>query len=78
MENKIKLAPEIIEPKEKRVAEEEDYIKSTKYSNSLIKFMAAHTDGVENDFIARVLTLSEEEVEKIHQESIEMLKKEME
>lgn len=62
---------------QKRVLEEEDYVRAPKFSNSLSRFLARNSDGVENATIARLLMISEEEVEKLHQEAIEMLRKEM-
>lgn len=64
---------------QKRVLEEEDYVRAPKYGNSLSKFIARnmHSDGVENATIARLLMIPEEEVEKIFQEAIEILRKEM-
>ena len=62
---------------QRRVLEEEDYIRAPKFSNSLAKFLARNSDGVENATIARLLMITEEEVEKIHQEAIQMLREEM-
>lgn len=62
---------------QRRVLEEEDYVRAPKFSNSLSKFLARNSDGVENATIARLLMMPEEQVEKIHQEAIEMLREEM-
>jgi hypothetical protein len=62
---------------QKRVLEEEDYVRAPKFSNSLSKFLARNSDGVENATIARLLMITEEEVEKIHQEAIDMLREDM-
>lgn len=62
---------------QKRVLEEEDYVRAPKFSNSLTKFVARNSDGVENVTIARLLMISEEEVGKIHEEAIQMLREEM-
>jgi hypothetical protein len=69
MEDKIEL--------QKRVLEEEDYVRAPKFSNSLSKFLTRNRDGVENATIARLLMITEEEVEKIHQEAIDMLREDM-
>lgn len=61
----------------KRVLEEEDYIRSPKFSNSLTKFLAKNNEGVEDSVIARLLSMPEEEVNKIYQEAIQALRKEM-
>ena len=60
-----------------KIETEEDYIRSPKFSNSLEKFLNRNSEGVENSVIARVLMLTEEEVEKIHQEAIQMLRDDM-
>lgn len=60
-----------------RVLTEEDYIRAPKFSNSIAKFVARNSDGVDNSVIARILLLSEEEVEKIYQESLAILREEM-
>lgn len=62
---------------QQKVLEEEDYVRASKFSNSLTKFLARNSDGVENATIARLLMIPEEQVEKIHQEAIEMLREEM-
>lgn len=62
---------------QRRVLEEEDYVRAPKFSNSLSKFLARNSDGVENATIARLLMIPEEQVEKIHQEAIDMLREEM-
>lgn len=62
---------------QKRVLEEEDYVRAPKFSNSLSRFLARNSDGVENATIARLLMISEEEVEKLHAEAIAMLREEM-
>lgn len=61
----------------KRVIEEEDYIRCPKCSNSLVKFLAKNSDGVENNIIARLLMLPEEKVEQIYAEAVKQLREEM-
>jgi len=61
----------------KRILEEEDFIKSPKFQNSLNKFMNENPDGVEESAIARLLLLSEEEVNKIYNESVAELKEKL-
>lgn len=61
----------------KRVREEEDYIRCPKCSNSLAKFLAKNSDGVENSVIARLLMIPEDKVEEIYQEAVEKLRAEM-
>lgn len=61
----------------KKILEEEDYIRSPKFSNSLQKFLAKNQDGVEDSTIARLLSMSEEEVNKIYEEAVKALREEM-
>jgi hypothetical protein len=61
----------------KRILQEEDYIRCPKFGNSLNKFLSRNFDGVENSTIARLLMMSEDEVEKIYEEAIAKLRKSM-
>lgn len=61
----------------KRVKEEEDYIRCPKCSNSLAKFLAKNSEGVENNVIARLLMIPEEKVEELYQEAVQQLRAEM-
>jgi hypothetical protein len=60
---------------QKRILEEEDYIRCPKLGNSLNRFTAKNSEGVENGTIARLLLLSEEEVDKLYREAVGMLRK---
>lgn len=62
---------------QKRIREDEDYIRCPKFSNSLSKFVLKNSEGVDDAAIARLLMISEEEVEKVYQEAVEFIKKEM-
>lgn len=62
---------------QKRVQDEEDYVRAPKFSNSLAKFLARNSDGVENATIARLLMVTEEEVEQIYAEAIRILREDM-
>jgi hypothetical protein len=62
---------------QKKILEEEDYIKSPKHSNSIAKYVNRNPDGGEDATIARLLMISEEEVAKLHEEAVEVLRKEM-
>jgi uncharacterized protein with PIN domain len=62
---------------QKRVREEEDYIRCPKCNNSLTKFLAKNSDGVEDGAIARLLMIPEEKVQEIYDEAVEKIKKEM-
>lgn len=61
----------------RRILEEEDYIRCPKCANSLNKFVLKNPDGVENSTIARVLMMSEGEVESIFQEAVQKLRESM-
>jgi hypothetical protein len=61
----------------KKILEEEDYIRCPKFSNSITKFTEKNETS-ENPTIARLLMLSEEEVERIYQEAIQTLREDME
>lgn len=62
---------------QKKIVEDEDYIRCPKSGNSLAKFIAKNPDGVENSVISRVLAIPEEKVEEIYDEAVEMLQKDM-
>lgn len=62
---------------QQKILEEEDYVRAPKFSNSLSKFLSKNSDGVENATIARLLMISEEEVEKLFQEAVVILREEM-
>lgn len=61
----------------KRILEEEDYIRSPKYGNSLQKYVKVNDEELEDKIIARLLSMTEEEVRKIYQEAVEALREEM-
>jgi hypothetical protein len=60
-----------------KIATEEDYIRCPKLDNSLNKFTAKNSEGVENSVIARLLMMTEEEVEKVYKEAVQMLRDDM-
>ncbi len=62
---------------QKRVLEEEDYVRCPKFGNSLSKFIARNSDGVKDETISRLLMIPVEDVEKIYNEAVEILKKDM-
>jgi hypothetical protein len=61
----------------KKILEEEDYIRCPKFSNSLNKFTEKN-ESSENPTIARLLMMSEEEVERVYQEAVQQLREDME
>lgn len=62
---------------QRRIATEEDYVRCPKFGNSLSKFTTKNSEGIENSTIARLLMMSEEEVEKVYQEAVQMLRDDM-
>lgn len=62
---------------EKKVKQDLDFVHAPKFQNSLNKFLAKTDKLLENGAIGRLLLISAEEVERIYQESIALLKKEM-
>lgn len=62
---------------EKKIKEDSDYIHAPKHQNSLQKFVVKMEKPLENGAIGRLLLISSEEVEKLYEESITELKKEM-
>lgn len=62
---------------EKLIREQEDTIHAPKYQNSLKKFLSKTDKPLEDGAIGRLLLIPSEEVERLYQESIVELKKEM-
>ena len=62
---------------QQKVLTEEDYVRAPKFSNSLAKFIARNSDGVENATIARLLMIPEEQVEEIYAEAVLKLREGM-
>ncbi|HXN74867.1 MAG TPA: hypothetical protein VN855_00050 [Candidatus Acidoferrum sp.] len=61
-----------------RIKEEADYIRCPKCSNSLTKFLAKNSEGVEDSVIARLLMTTEEKVRELYAEAVKLLRKNME
>lgn len=62
---------------QKRIKEEEDYIRCPKFSNSLNKFVAKNSDGVQDKTIAKLLMIPEDEVKEIYDEAVVKLREAM-
>jgi len=58
----------------KRIVTEEDYIRSSRFGNSLNRFLNKNSDGVKDSVIARLLMIPEKDVEKVYGEAVEMLR----
>jgi hypothetical protein len=63
---------------QKRILEEEDYIRCPKCSNSISKFLSRNPEGAEDSIIARFLMVTEEKVKELYAEAVELLRKDME
>lgn len=62
---------------QKKIMEIEDFVHAPKFGNSLNKVLAKSDNVLENNTIGRLLMISAEEVERIYQESVLELKKEL-
>ena len=62
------------EEKKKRINTEEDFIDYPKFKNSVKKLIEKYPDGVDDETIAKVLLMTEEEVNEIYLDSIEKIK----
>lgn len=62
---------------QRKILTEEDYVRCPKLGNSLTKFINKNPDGVENATIARLLLMTEEEVERVYQEAVAELRRAM-
>jgi hypothetical protein len=56
---------------------DEDFIYCPRLGNSLDKFIDNHPDGVDEDRIAKVLMMTEEEVREIFEQALKKLRKGM-
>lgn len=63
---------------QRRVKEEDDYIRCPKCSNSITKFLAKNSEGVEDSVIARLLMMTEEKVRELYAEAVKLIRKNME
>jgi hypothetical protein len=59
----------------KRILEDPDFIKCLKCGNSLNTYLNRNAGELENSAIARLLMITEDEVEEIYQEAVDILKK---
>ena len=62
---------------QKKIREVEDLIHAPKCQNSLSRFLAKTENPLENSTIARLLLIPEEEVQAIYEESVAILREEM-
>ena len=59
---------------QKRIRNEEDYVRCPKCSNSLAKFLAKNSEGVEDSTIARLLMIPESKVQELYEEAVKKLR----
>ncbi len=57
-----------------RIDSDPDFIVSPKYNNSLQELLDANPDGVPDSIIAKVLRMSQEEIDKTYKSAIMKLK----
>ena len=60
-----------------RILLEEDFIHAPKFGNSLQKYLVKMDKPCENGAIGRLLLIPEEEVQRLYEQSVAELKKEM-
>jgi hypothetical protein len=60
--------------KKHKILNDEDFIDYPKFKNSLSKLIEKYPDGVETETIAKVLNMTEEEVEETYMSAIQKLK----
>lgn len=58
----------------KKIETDEDFVVSPSHKNSLRYFISKNPDGVSNDKIAKLLMISETEVEEAYQSALLKLK----
>ena len=63
---------------QRRILEEEDYIRCPKCNNSVHKLLMKHPDGIDDAAIARFLMITEEKVRELYEEAVKLLRKDME
>ena len=63
----------MIDEKKFKLMEDEDFIDYPKFKNSLKKLIDKYPDGIDNETIAKVLDMTEEEVEQTYQSAIKKL-----
>lgn len=63
-----------IKQKKILIANDEDYVDCIKFKNSLKKVIEKHPDGTEDAFAAKIMLLTEEELNQIYQKTIEKLR----
>jgi uncharacterized membrane protein YheB (UPF0754 family) len=61
------------EEKKRKLEEDEDFIDYPKFKNSLTKLIEKYPEGVDQETIAKVLMMSEEEVEETYASAIKKL-----
>lgn len=61
----------------KRIQTDVDYVRCPKFNNSIVKFLQKNPDGVEDNTIARLLMIPEDQVETVYQEAVLKLRESM-
>lgn len=60
-----------------KIGNDSDFIYCPSSDNSLEKFVKKHPNGTSNEKIAQVLAMTSEEVEKVYQDAVEMIRTEL-
>ena len=60
---------------EDRILNDDDYIHCPRLKNSLTNMVNTNPEGVDNERIAKVLLITEEEVEELYQSALRKLRK---
>lgn len=64
----------MIDEKKHKILNDEDFIDYPKFKNSLSKLIEKYPDGVDTETIAKVLNMTEKEVEETYMSAIQKLK----
>lgn len=62
------------EEKKQKIREEEDFIDCPRFKNSAKKLLEKYPEGVDADTMAKVLLMSEEEIQAIYLKTIQKIK----
>jgi len=61
------------EEKKRKIEEDEDFIDYPKFKNSVNKLIEKYPEGIDKETIAKVLMMSEEEVDEVYASAIKKL-----
>ena len=61
-------------PQNEKIFTDPNYIHCPKMKNSVTEFCNKHPDGVDNEYISRVLLVTPQEVEDIYQSAVQKIR----